>query len=114
MFQELDLELRRAEAEARRDLAALAASWNERLRAMSCEVCAGRAAPWAPELRGCTDDLDQALAGGDSYLITIMFERQRSQIDQIFNRTDKDINDICQRLTDIGREIDRLLEQITQ
>jgi hypothetical protein len=113
-FQQIDHELRRVTAEMKSDQALFVVFWRKSLQATSKKLCEGRSTNWADDLRKCIDALDGALEDGDAYTITVMSERYRSQVDQIFNRTDKDIYDICPRLTQIGREIDRLLEQLTR
>lgn len=113
-FQQIDHELRRVAAEMKSDQALFVVFWRKNLQATSTQLCEGRSTNWTDNLRKCIDELDQALDDGDAYNVTVMSERYRSQVDQIFNRTDKDIHVICRRLTQIGGEISRLLEQLTQ
>jgi tetratricopeptide (TPR) repeat protein len=110
-FQAFDDELRRIEGVLAYDFNELADAWQD-LGPMMRAILDGNRTEWVARLSALSDELERAIATGDSLRVRRAFIRYRSQAISCFNRVDYDLRDLCAALQQIGAPLDRALRMV--
>jgi hypothetical protein len=110
-WQEMDVELRRIEANMGQDFLELESSWQD-LRVRIEAQCSGVTESWAPLLIEDSVKLNDALTAQDPVQIRQYFHRCRTQADHRFYEVDLMLKELCSKLLSIGYPLATVLEMI--
>jgi hypothetical protein len=103
-WQNLDVILGRIEGNMRQNVAELEESWPY-LIIQSRALCTNNSSKWATRFRKAVDDLDRAIAQGDTAKIKRVFRSYHRQAGIRFHQVDKDLKGLCDDMVIIGTEL---------
>jgi hypothetical protein len=110
-WQELDLELRRIEANLEQDIFELEMSWLD-LKAMAESLYSTTIDNWALSFKKDSDNLDSAIAAQNPAKVKRCFRSYRSRAGQRFHRVDVDLKRLCGNLRIVGEPLASVLRMI--
>jgi hypothetical protein len=111
IWQDVDDELRRVEANLGQDTGELELAWLD-LKSMTDTLCHANEARWAVDLNQVSAALDSALATETPVKVRHLFRRYRSQAGQRFRQVDQELLTLCRELQKIGASLNLVLRII--
>ena len=111
-WQEIDLELRRIEANFERDTFELEMSWPD-LKAMAGSLCGNSIEEWAVSFQEDGDKLDKAIAVQDPVKVKRFFRSYRRRAGERFYRIDMELKKLCGNLRIVGEPLASIVGMIS-
>ncbi|MDF5728900.1 MAG: hypothetical protein PUP92_12960 [Rhizonema sp. PD38] len=111
-WQEIDLELRRIEANFDRDTFELEMSWPD-LKAMAESLCGNSIEEWAVSFQEDGDKLDKAIAVQDPVKVKRFFRSYRRRAGERFYRIDMALKRLCGNLRIVGEPLASIVRMIS-
>ncbi|MEC4817416.1 MAG: CHAT domain-containing protein [Scytonema sp. PMC 1069.18] len=111
-WQEMDLELRRIEANFERDAFELEMSWPH-LKAMAESLCGSNIEEWALSFQKDGDNLDKAIAAQDPVKVKRLFRCYRRRAGERFYRIDMELKRLCGNLRIVGEPLASIVMMIS-
>ncbi len=110
-WQELDLELRRIEANLEQDIFELEMSWLD-LKAMAESLCNSSIDEWALSFKKDSENLDSAIAAQNPAKVKRYFRSYRRRAGDRFYRVDVELKRLCGNLRIVGEPLASVLRMI--
>jgi hypothetical protein len=110
-WQELDLELRRIEANLEQDIVELEMSWLD-LKAMAESLCDSSIDEWALSFKKDSENLDSAIAAQNPAKVKRYFRSYRRRAGERFYRVDVELKRLCGNLRIVGEPLTSVLRMI--
>jgi hypothetical protein len=110
-WQELDLELRRIEANLEQDIFELEMSWLD-LKAMAESLYSSSIDEWALSFKKDSDNLDSAIASQNPAKVKRYFRSYRRRAGDRFYRVDVELKRLCGNLRIVGEPLASVLRMI--
>lgn len=110
-WQELDLELRRIEANLEQDIFELEMSWLD-LKAMAESLYSSRIDEWALSFKKDSENLDSAITSQNPAKVKRYFRSYRRRAGERFYRVDVELKRLCGNLRIVGEPLASVLRMI--
>jgi len=110
-WQELDLELRRIEANLKQDIFELEMSWLD-LKAMAESLCNSSIDEWALSFKKDSENLDSAITSQNPAKVKQYFRSYRRRAGERFYRVDVELKRLCGNLRIVGEPLASVLRII--